>query len=388
MLKIPTKIEYVINTLSKNGYEAYIVGGCVRDMLMGKTAHDFDVTTSALPSQVQALFEKTVPTGIKHGTVTVIIDKTPIEVTTFRTDGKYHDHRRPDSIKFVSSLREDIARRDFTVNAMAFNKDCGLVDYFGGKADLENRILRAVGNPQKRFDEDALRILRLFRFSSSLGFSIEENTLAAAIQKAELLNQISGERIFAELYRAVCGENVNVLSSLISSQGLIFLKITALPDFRVIKSLSANPDLAFFAFLYLSKADFPVALSHLKVSNKLKNYCESLLKLLEIPLPLTKAEIKKTLCFTSAEIFSDYLDFISALGENVLSVKKLLSGILETKEPYLTNHLKIDGNELKEMGLSGGKIGEALRYLQDKVIESPDINTPEKLRAEILKILP
>ena len=187
MFKIPKKIEYVLKTLNKNGFEAFIVGGCVRDMLLGKTPSDFDITTSALPTDIEHLFEKTVPTGIKHGTVTVIIDNSPIEVTTFRCDGDYNDNRHPEKIEFVSDIKEDLARRDFTVNALAYNEAVGLVDFYNGQDDLRNKILKAVGNPNKRFEEDALRILRLFRFSSVLDFSIEENTLNAALAKGHLL---------------------------------------------------------------------------------------------------------------------------------------------------------------------------------------------------------
>ena len=154
MLILPPKIEYVIETLQKNGYEAYAVGGCVRDMLTGKTPHDFDITTEALPEDIIRIFEKTVPTGIKHGTVTVISGGVPVETTTYRTEGKYTDHRRPESVSFVKNLREDLSRRDFTVNAMAYNSKDGLKDYFSGREDIEKKILRAVGDPQKRFYED------------------------------------------------------------------------------------------------------------------------------------------------------------------------------------------------------------------------------------------
>ncbi len=182
MFKIPQNALLVINRLTQNGYKAYIVGGCVRDILLDKTPHDFDITTNAKPNEIISLFEKTVPTGIKHGTVTVILRDEPIEVTTFRTDRDYTDNRRPDNVTFVDDLKEDLARRDFTVNALAYNKTEGLKDFFGGQDDLQNKILRAVGNPEKRFREDALRILRLFRFASTLGFSIEEQTLNDAIK--------------------------------------------------------------------------------------------------------------------------------------------------------------------------------------------------------------
>ena len=180
MIKIPKKQEYVLNTLRQNGYEGYIVGGCVRDSLLGLTPNDYDVTTNATPDVVQSLFPKTAPTGIAHGTVTVIIEKEPIEVTTFRSESGYSDSRHPDVTRFETDIKYDLSRRDFTVNAMAYNNEKGLIDLYGGSQDLKNKFLRAVGNPQKRFGEDALRILRLFRFASQLGFTIEKETLNAA----------------------------------------------------------------------------------------------------------------------------------------------------------------------------------------------------------------
>ncbi|MEE1185167.1 MAG: hypothetical protein UHX92_03715, partial [Acutalibacteraceae bacterium] len=176
MFHLPEKIEYVINRITDSGFEAFIVGGCVRDMLMGKTPNDFDITTSATPEEIQNIFEKTVPTGIKHGTITVVLEGEPIEVTTFRCDGDYNDCRHPEKVEFVRSIEADLSRRDFTVNAIAYNPTKGIVDLFGGIEDINSKILRAVGNPEKRFCEDALRIMRLFRFSSVLSFEIEEKT--------------------------------------------------------------------------------------------------------------------------------------------------------------------------------------------------------------------
>ena len=192
---LPKKIEYVLDTLINSGHSAYIVGGCVRDLLCGKKPHDYDITTSALPHETQALCDKTVATGIKHGTVTVIIDGEPIEVTTFRTEHEYSDSRHPESVNFVSNVAEDLARRDFTVNAMCYNHIDGLLDLFGGKEDINNKVLKSVGEAKTRFSEDALRILRLFRFAATLDFTIEKNTFNAAIKCAPSLKNISAERI-------------------------------------------------------------------------------------------------------------------------------------------------------------------------------------------------
>ena len=230
-MKAPPK--YVLNILSalgSAGHEAVLAGGCVRDSLLGRRPSDWDAATSAMPEEVLALFPRCVPTGIKHGTVTVIINGVPNEVTTYRTDGEYRDHRRPDSVIFVKSLREDLARRDFTVNAMAYNQKDGLKDFFGGREDIENRILRAVGEPGRRFYEDALRIMRLFRFSSVLGFDIEENTLKAALEYAPTLKSVSAERIYSELLKTLCGKNPAALKPLTDIGGLGFLGVNTSPD--------------------------------------------------------------------------------------------------------------------------------------------------------------
>ena len=195
--------DEIIDILNESGYEAYYVGGCVRDALLGVQPGDFDITTNAKPDETAEIFSqkgyRIVETGLKHGTISIICDKRPYEVTTFRVDGEYVDGRHPESVRFVSSLREDLARRDFTVNAMAYHPKMGIVDYFGGQEDIEKRVIRCVGEPIKRFEEDALRILRALRFAGRLGFSIEERTSAAVNECRELLKNISAERIYSEL---------------------------------------------------------------------------------------------------------------------------------------------------------------------------------------------
>jgi len=189
--------------LQEHGYEAYAVGGCVRDAMLGRKPQDWDITTSALPQQVKALFRRTIDTGIQHGTVTVLLEKEGFEVTTYRVDGKYEDGRHPTEVSFTASLAEDLKRRDFTINAMAYNEAEGLVDMFHGAEDLKQGIIRCVGVAKERFSEDALRILRAFRFSAQLDFAIEEETLQAAGELAETLKKISAERIYAELTKLV-----------------------------------------------------------------------------------------------------------------------------------------------------------------------------------------
>ena len=197
-IALPKDVKHIIGVLMENGYEAYAVGGCVRDSILGRVPGDWDITTSALPMQVKGLFRRTVDTGIQHGTVTVMLGRNGYEVTTYRIDGKYEDSRHPESVEFTPKLEEDLKRRDFTINAMAYNDEHGVVDIFDGVGDLQRKIIRCVGNAHDRFDEDALRILRAVRFSAQLGFGIEENTARAAKELAVNLKRISSERIHTE----------------------------------------------------------------------------------------------------------------------------------------------------------------------------------------------
>ena len=198
-IQLPEKVKFIIETIAAAGYEAYAVGGCIRDSILGREPNDWDVTTSATPEQVKALFRRTVDTGIQHGTVTVMLDKEGFEVTTYRIDGEYEDSRHPKEVIFTPNLVEDLKRRDFTINAMAYNDEAGLVDIFDGMGDINKGIIRCVGDPMERFTEDALRILRAIRFSAQLGYSIEENTKAAITRLAPNLRNISAERIQVEL---------------------------------------------------------------------------------------------------------------------------------------------------------------------------------------------
>ncbi len=367
MLSIPENAALVIDRLMQNGYEAYIVGGCVRDSLLGLTVSDFDITTSAKPEKVIELFEKTVPTGIKHGTVTVMIGNEPIEVTTFRTEGVYNDSRHPENVEFVSNIHEDLSRRDFTVNAIAYNEKTGIVDLFGGMSDLENKILRAVGDPEKRFREDALRILRLFRFASQLGFAIEENTLNSALSLKDGLENISRERIFAELRKAVNGKNPKALLPLINSGALRFLKITGEPQFV---THSANPDLRLWGLL--KACDNPLeVLKSLKASNRQITKIQNFIKLSQIEME-TKEDIKNALFLTDEETVKAFFEY------NKKDISKI-DEIIENKEPYLISHLEISGEDLLKLGISGTEIGQRLESLRQTVAKEPQKNKKDIL---------
>ncbi len=210
MIQLPAQVHTALHLLRDAGFEAYLVGGCVRDCLMGIPPHDFDVTTSALPEQTQQVFagERVILTGLKHGTVTVLLDGLPLEITTYRLESSYSDHRHPDAVVFTNSLRDDLARRDFTMNALAWDGSGEVIDYFGGREDIAAGIIRCVGDPKRRFEEDALRILRAVRFSSTLGFALDSATAQAARDSRTLLREVSAERICEELLKLLCGKNV------------------------------------------------------------------------------------------------------------------------------------------------------------------------------------
>ena len=335
--------------------------------------HDYDITTSSPPEAILTLFEKTVPTGIKHGTVTVINGGIAAEVTTYRADGDYTDHRRPKSVTFVKSLKEDLARRDFTVNAIAYNKTKGVKDFFGGIKDINNKILRAVGEPKKRFREDALRILRLFRFASVLEFTPEKETLNAALKCAPLLESISAERISSELRKAINGKKPAALKPLTDIRGLEFIGIKA-PDYSKIIPLQGE-GLALFGFLYSSTDNLISALEFLKPSNKEKKLYQNILTLLSLPLPQSKAEIKEMLFKTDPCSVEKYLYFKNSyFGTDTQNAFNMLSEITENGEPYRISDLKIGGKNLINMGVSGEKIGETLEYLRGLVVINPEQN--------------
>lgn len=239
---IPAKVQYIIDVLTNNGFEAYAVGGCVRDMILEKKPEDWDITTSAKPQDVKRVFRRTVDTGIVHGTVTVLLDNEHYEVTTYRLDGIYEDNRHPKEVSFTGNLKEDLKRRDFTINAMAYNPIEGIIDLFGGMDDLKNRLIRCVGNPSERFDEDALRILRAVRFSAQLDFIIEKDTKEAIVAKAGLLRNISAERIRTELTKLLVSDHPDRLRLLYE----LGISKVILPEFdRMMVTEQKNPHHAY-----------------------------------------------------------------------------------------------------------------------------------------------
>lgn len=237
-MKIPEKVDYIIQRLTEAGYEAYAVGGCVRDSILGRLPEDWDITTSAKPEAVKLLFPRTIDTGIQHGTITVMLDKEGFEVTTYRIDGEYEDSRHPKNVEFTSNLTEDLKRRDFTINAMAYNDSTGLIDLFDGIGDINRKLIRCVGNPLERFEEDALRMLRAVRFAGQLGFSIDKTTRMAMVEKAETLEHISAERVHTELDKLLLSRKPELLIE----ASLIGMCKVVLPEFdRMLLQEQRNP---------------------------------------------------------------------------------------------------------------------------------------------------
>ena len=436
-INIPKDVNYIINNFYKNSYEAYMVGGCVRDSLLGVEPKDYDITTSAKPEETISLFEKTIPTGLKHGTITVIINSTPYEVTTFRTEGTYLDNRRPSSVDFVTDIKEDLSRRDFTINALAYNENTGLIDYFNGVNDIKNKIIRCVGDADKRFKEDALRMLRAIRFSCQLTFDIEENTLKAIKDNYKLIENISFERIRDEICKILISPNPSRGLELLKDTNLLELilpEINSLVDFspkcnnhnrnvfthtlRVIDNTENDLLLRLSALFHdVGKLNtltpfnnglfygFPGhsiegAIMSKRILSKLRfdnNTIKIVSKLIEhhlvlnVDTMLTKYEVKKllndvgknniSLLFKLQRADINSLDNPKIFLDKVNYTEKLTNEILENNEPLTIKDLDISGEDLiSNLGLKPGKIiGDTLNYILDKVLEDPNLNSKEIL---------
>ncbi|MEE0946490.1 MAG: polynucleotide adenylyltransferase [Acutalibacteraceae bacterium] len=370
-LFIPDYLNTVIKTIENNNGEAYLVGGCVRDTLLNISPDDYDVTTSLLPEKITTIFEKTIATGLKHGTVTVISENKPIEVTTYRADGSYIDSRHPKKVSYVSNLNEDLSRRDFTINAMAYNHTSGLVDLFGGKEDLNKKIIRTVGNPNDRFSEDALRILRLFRFCAQLDFDAEAETLEAALRLSHKLQNISRERIATELIKALLSSAPQKLNPLLISDALSFCGIPACSINKEFTFLPKEKYIRFAAFIASSDGDAEEICKNLKVENALLKYCIELSQLLKKEIT-DKISCKKALRDFSLKAVRDSI-IIKGQSTETLEL------VIDSKEPYKISHLAVNGNDLAELKIQGKEIGSTLSHLTDFVIKNPQYNTKEKL---------
>ena len=371
-INYPEKVIKLIDIFSRHNHEAFAVGGCVRDSLMGKIPQDWDITTSATPDEMIELFAnegiRTLPTGLKHGTVTVLLDGECFECTTYRIDGSYTDSRRPDSVEFSRNLSDDLSRRDFTVNAMAASGD-KLCDIFGGRADLEGKIIRCVGEPEIRFGEDALRILRALRFATVLGFEIEKKTLDATKLLAHTLENISHERKTVELSKILCSVHAQRGVELLYETGVIKY---LLPDARVavenITLLRAGFPLRLATLLWQSGGR---DITRLRLSNDEKKIVNTLIT--PIDFPDTPEGARRTL--------SGYGEL--SVDACVLQGKTQLAALVEKEKA--TNcatsirRLAVDGNMLLELTIPQRQIGDVLSFLLDEVLKDPSLNNKESL---------
>lgn len=432
-IQLPDKVHHIINTLEEAGYEAYAVGGCVRDSILGREPDDWDITTSAKPEEIKRLFPRTVDTGIKHGTVTVLLGGEGFEVTTYRIDGVYEDGRHPSEVTFTASLKEDLRRRDFTINAMAYNARSGLVDLYGGLADMENRVIRCVGNAGERFDEDALRMLRAVRFSAQLAYRIEEATGEAVKALAPNLQKISAERIQVELVKLVTSPNPDYLRTAYE------LGITAqiLPEFdlcmetpqrhkhhcygvgeHILHSMiGVGPDKVMRLGMLFHDIGKPQTLTidpdgtthnkrhpyegekitrkvmrRLKFDNDTTDKVTKLVLYHDYDIAPTEAGVRRAINRMGEDIFamifavrradiaaqSDYMR--EEKLAKVAYIEKLYSEIMARKDAVTLKDLAISGNDLIAEGMPPGRqIGETLSALLERVLDDPSLNKREIL---------
>lgn len=436
-IQIPEKVNKIIHTLQEHGYEAYAVGGCVRDSFLGREPMDWDITTSAMPEETKALFPHTFDTGIEHGTITVLLDHEGFEVTTYRVDGKYEDSRHPKEVIFVRNLQEDLLRRDFTINAMAYNEKEGLVDIFGGMDDLRAGIIRCVGNAQARFSEDALRILRGIRFAAQLGFELEDETREGMRLLAPTLRKISAERIQVELLKTLTSSRPDLLREAWK------LGITKefLPEFDLAMEttqetvhhmytvgehilhtlLEVRPDRILRLTMLLHDIGKPYMktmdadgvahfkghpeksselaneiLHRLKFDNDTIRKVTKLVRYHDHRMPVTPAHVRRAVHEIGEDLFPLYLEVrradVSAQSmyqreekiADIDGVEKLYHEIMERKECVSLKMLAVTGKDLIAAGMKPGKeIGQMLEHFLDLVLEHPELNQKEELLKQI-----
>ena len=394
-IDIPEDVENIIKELENAGYEAYIVGGCVRDSIMGINPKDWDITTSALPQDIKRVFKRTIDTGIKHGTVSVLVNKSTYEITTYRIDGEYGDGRHPNSVEFSTSLEEDLKRRDFTINAMAYSHKDGLIDLFGGIRDIKAKRISCVGKAFERFDEDALRMLRAVRFAAVLGFSIEENTFAAIGTLADKLKLVSKERVFIELDKTVCSKNAYYIKEVYNSglykyisQNFNAVKENSYLDMLYIKGIESKRHIAWTVFMKDIDASLAkTILKELKVDRDTFTKVFVLTSYVKVKLPDNEISIRKLLSKIGFERFRDLIYIKRLLLEKFEESEGVLKAI-EEKLDYIQMQgqaisiamLDIKGDDLMKLGIKKGPvIGKILDELLLSVLERPELNSKEVL---------
>lgn len=408
-MKIPGNVERIIRTLNDHGYEAYAVGGCVRDTLLDRKPGDWDITTSARPQEVKELFRRTIDTGIQHGTVTVMMDRTGYEVTTYRIDGEYEDGRHPKQVEFTSSLIEDLKRRDFTINAMAYSHETGIVDEFGGVEDLNAKTIRCVGDPMERFTEDALRILRAIRFSAQLDFTIEEQTWNAIRVIAPNIAKVSKERIQVELTKLLLSDHPEKIREVYETGISPYIsenfdslnwKMAEIPT-----TLPKEKYVRWAGFLRCANAydvngtlmpqpipsvtEVPVSASRavkilrdLKLDNDTIGRVKTLVSWSGVELPETPEAVRRAMSRMEAEVW----DALMELNEYSEKIHALTEEIRTAGDCLDLKHLAVKGQDLIKAGVQPGKaLGATLNQMLDDVLSHPDHNEKEYLLEHFIR---
>ena len=387
MIKYPENVSKIAKILSDNGYKAYAVGGCIRDALMGKKPADWDMTTDCPPSKMLEIFEnaglRTIPTGLKHGTVTILIGKESYECTTFRIDGSYTDSRHPDSVTFTPELSEDLRRRDFTVNAMAGDPllSNGIIDIFGGRNDIENKIIRAVGDPEKRFTEDALRILRAVRFATTLDFSVDNDTKAAAKSLGSRLKDVSAERKAVELKKILLSKNADRGISLLleldlakyihPSISLPKIAISSLPERFSTRLASLFHGVPNLSVMKLSN----------EITTQVKLLCDDELYA-EIINSNEQIDVKARLMLSK---YGELAEDAALLRENG-KLSTTISAEREKNPCVKISDLAVSGNDILNIGIKPRNIGNIMQKLLALVIKNPSLNEKGKLLSIVTEI--
>ncbi len=440
MINVASYAKTAIDMLTAAGYEAYIVGGCVRDSLMGRAANDYDITTNALPQKTAEVFSSyhVIDTGLKHGTLTVVIDKTPIEITTYRIDGEYKDNRRPESVSFTGKIEEDLARRDFTINAMAYSPTGGLVDCFGGQNDLAKKIIRCVGEADRRFNEDALRILRAMRFAAVLGFEIEEETKKSILKNRELLKNIAAERIQTEFFKLICGKDAEKIIDEYRDVLAVFMpQITPMFGFEqknkyhrfdvwqhslyALKCTESCLTLRLAALFhdigkpdsftkdengcghFYSHAKFSIEhtrniLNALKCDNATKHRVLTLIEHHDAFIHTTKKSVKKWLGRLGEDVFFELMDlqaadtyahaeqFTDERIKQIASIRTIAREIIDEGECFSLRDLATDGKDMMALGFVSKQIGQVLNTLLEMVINGELANDKDVLMKKASEI--
>lgn len=439
-INLPENVISILSRLETGGFSAFVAGGAVRDMLMDKLPHDYDIATNAKPQETKRLFARTIDTGIKHGTVTVVENKTGYEITTFRHDGAYKDGRHPESVDFVNSAKEDCARRDFTINAMMYSPKTGVVDYFGGQKDIERRIIRCVGNPEQRFMEDALRMLRAVRFSAALSFKIEDATWKAIKKCAMLIKRVSSERILEEVNKILLSENPDYMRKLhecgllryimpelercfgeeqrnkyhiydVGEHIMQTLKNTP-PDMTLrwaalmhdigkpcCSSTDQNEIIHFYGH-HKESCRIAVDLLHrLRMDSSTIHDVSVLVENHDVRVEPSQPAVKRMMSRTGEALFEKLMllqtadngaknpEYFPDKKRKIDDAYMIYKEILAERQPYLVAHLAVNGKDLIRIGYRPGReIGDALKRLIDMVIINPELNKREYLLEEAKKL--